>query len=130
PHAVPVALVAGFADALDALVAHQLADLRVQSGLVHLIGDLGHHDLFAVAAGDLLDLRSCAHHDAAATGFVGLVDAGAAVDEPTGREVRPRDDREQLLDRRVGLADQLDHGVADLPQVVGRDVGRHPDRDA
>src|SRR5690606_834083 len=91
PHAVPVALVAGFADALDALVAHQLADLRVQSGLVHLIGDLGHHDLFAVAAGDLLDLRSCAHHDAAATGFVGLVDAGAAVDEPTGREVRPRD---------------------------------------
>ena len=53
-------LVAHLADALDALLAHQLADLRVHPRLVHLVGDLGDDELLALALpGDLLD-RGCA----------------------------------------------------------------------
>ena len=36
-HAVTVALVARFLDALDALVTHQLADLGMEARLVHLV---------------------------------------------------------------------------------------------
>ena len=60
PHAVLVALVADFRDALDSLVAHHFGDALVQAGLVLLVGDLGDDDHLASAA-PLLDLGACPH---------------------------------------------------------------------
>ncbi len=78
-HAVAIALVAHLGDPLDALLAHELGDLRVEARLVHLVGDLGDDDLLAIAsARDLLDRRAGAHDDGAASGPVRLLDAGAA----------------------------------------------------
>ena len=75
------------------LSLHELGDLRVQPRLVDLVGELGDDDLLAVGlAGDLLDDGARAHHDAAAAGPVGLLDARAAVDDTARREIRPRDE--------------------------------------
>src|SRR5690606_4092907 len=60
-HPVSIALIAHFADALDALLADELADLRSEAGLVHLVGKLGDHDLFAIGTLNLLDLGPRAH---------------------------------------------------------------------
>ncbi len=49
-HAVAIGLVAQIADALDALLAHQLGDLLDQRRLVDLIGDLGDDQRLAILA--------------------------------------------------------------------------------
>jgi hypothetical protein len=44
--------------------------------------------------------------------------------------MRPADDAHQVVDGRVGVADQVDDGIDHLAQIVGRDVGGHADGDA
>ena len=70
------------------------------------------------------------HHDAAAAGAVALAHAAQAVDDAGGGEVGRRDDLHQLVDRRLGVLQQVQAGVDHLVEVVRRDVGRHADRDA
>jgi hypothetical protein len=64
-HAVAVGLVAQLRDALDLLLAHELADALDQRGLVHLVGDLGEDDRLALLA-HLLDRGFAPHDDRAA----------------------------------------------------------------
>ena len=97
--------------------------------LVHLVGNLGDDDRLALLAQGL-DVGLAAHHDGAAAGVVGGADAGAAEDEPAGREIRPRYDLDQIVDAERGIVDQRDAGVDDLAEIVRRDVGRHADGDA
>ncbi len=67
-------------------------------------------------------------------GAVGLADAGPTADEARGREIGARDALHQpfqpLVGREVGALDEEREPVHDLAEVVGRDLGRHPDRDA
>ena len=67
---------------------------------------------------------------AAAAGLVGVADAAVPDDDAAGGEVGALDVAHQALhvDRRV--VDVRDHRVDRLAQVVRRDVGGHPDRDA
>ena len=58
------------------------------------------------------------------------MDAGDAVDDARGREVRAGDVLHQAVDVDLGIVDQRDGGVDHFRQVVRRDVGRHADRDA
>ena len=88
-HAVAIALVAHFGDALDPLVAHHLGDALVQARLVLLVRNLGDDDRLAAAA-SLLDPRLGPHDHRAAAEFVGGANAVAAEDGGAGREVRPR----------------------------------------
>ena len=127
--ALTVGFVADVGDALDALVAHQFGHLLDHRRLVHLIGNLGDDDGFAVVA-DLLDIDPTAHDDRAAAAGIGVIDAGAAEHDAAGREVRARHDLHQRrqVDRRI--VDDGDGAVADLDQVVRRNVGRHADGDA
>ena len=78
--AVAVGLVAQIGYALDLLLAHQLGDLLHHRRLVHLIGNLGDDDGFALLA-QRLDLGLAAHDDGAAAEVIGGADAGAAEDE-------------------------------------------------
>jgi hypothetical protein len=129
-HARLVGFVAQVRDALDALLAHQLADLDEQLRLVHLVGQLVDDDGLAVALADLLDVRARAHHDAPAAGEVALLHFGHAVDDPRGGEIRRRHDLDELRDRGLGIREQRQARIHDLAQVVRRDVGRHADGDA
>ena len=110
--------------------------------LVHLVRQLGDDDRHPLAVG-LLERDLGAHDDPAAAVGVHLADrvdglplAGdvplllEAVDRPAGREVRALDVVAERVGGDLGVVDQGDRGVADLAEMVGRDVGRHPDGDA
>ena len=129
PHAGLVGLVLDVRDALDLLLVHELGDALEQHLLVDLIRQLVDDDRLARALVDVLDVRARAHDDAAAAGAIALVDAGGAVDQPGGREIRRRHELDQILDRDVRVREQRQAGVDRLGEVVRRDVGRHADRD-
>ena len=71
-----------------------------------------------------------AHDDRAAAEVIGRADALAAEDDAAGREIRPGNDVDQLVDAHRRIVDQRDAGVDDLAEIVRRDVGRHADGDA
>ena len=128
-HAVLVGLIAQGADALDLLLFDQLGDLLDQASLVHLIGDLVNDD--GLATGLLVHLHFSLgpHIDGAATGTVRLHDAGTAVDDAAGGEIRAGDMGHQLVNGEVAVFDQRQATVDNLGEVVRRDVGRHAHRD-
>ena len=128
-HAAAVGLVAQVGDALHALFVHELGDLFHQPRLVHLIGDLGHHNAAAVCV-DGLDLGAGAHDDAPLARQIRRLDAVHAHDEAGGGEVRPLDDVHQLAHSAVRVVEHVHHAVDHLAHVVRRDVGGHAHRDA
>ena len=91
-HAGLVRLVANFGDALQPLLAHQLADAHQQVRLVHLVGQLVDDDRRAVAAFQLLDVGARAQDHAPAPGAIALAHALHAVHDAVGREIRRRND--------------------------------------
>ena len=129
-HAGLVRLVAQVRDPLELLLADELADAAEQVRLVHLVGDLVDDDRLPVALVEVLDVRARADDDAAAAGPVALAHPLEPVDDPGGREVRRRDDLHQLVDRDPGIREHREAAVDRLAEVVRRDVGRHPHRDA
>src|ERR1019366_586139 len=128
-HAVAIALVADVRDFVDDLFVDQLGDALNELGLVDLVGDLVDDDR-RFFLGDLLGGHLGAHEEAAATGGVGLGDAGFAEDEAAGGEIRALHVAQDFEEAGVGIVHQFDGGVEDLGEVVGRDVGRHADGDA
>ena len=72
---------------------------------------------------------------AALAGTVGAFQVAAGIDCRSGRKIGALDDLHQFIDRGVAVfhdlvVDDLDQGIDDLSQVVGRDGGRHTDGDA
>jgi KaiC/GvpD/RAD55 family RecA-like ATPase len=130
-HAGLVRLVANLADAFDAFLAHQLADLDAQVRLVHLIRQFVDDDrLTADRFLDVLEMHLGAHHHAATTGAIAFLDAGRAVDDAGGGEIGRGHDFDQVFDADHRIAQHRQTGIDDFVQVVRRDVGRHADRDA
>ncbi len=127
--ALPVAFVAQLGDALDPLLARQLADALAKRGLVHLVGHRSDDDRLAPGP-LLLDLGRAAEDHGSPAGHQRRARAAAADDLAAGREVRTRHDVEQRLERDVRIVDQRQAGVDHLAQIVRRDAGRHADGDA
>ena len=128
-HAVAIGLVAQVRDPLQPLFAHEFGDLFDQGCFVDLIGDFRNDQRLAILAQGLaVDLG--AHDDRAAPGGIGRADACSAENRAAGRKIRPGDDLHQVLDGYVRLVHQRQNGVDRLTEIVRRDVGRHPDRDA
>ncbi len=125
-----VRFIADLGNAFQALLAHQLADLDQQVGLVHLIGQLIDDDGLAFTLADILEVGPRAHDHAAAPGAVAFLHPGQAVDETRSREIRRGDVFDQLLDIQLGILQQRQTGVCHLAQIVRRDIGRHANRDA
>jgi len=61
---------------------------------------------------------------------IGRADALAPEDDAAGREIRSRNDVDQLVDAEGGIVDQRHAGVDHLAEIVRRNVGRHADGDA
>ncbi len=93
-----------------------------------MVGQLGDHDEDALLV--LHDLGPGLHADGAPAGAVGLHHPGPAEDERPGGEVGPLDEGHEIVGGGLGVVEQVDHGVDDLAQVVGRDVGGHAHGDA
>ena len=124
-HTRTARLVAHIGNALDALFSVQIGNGLTQHALVDAVGDLGDDD----ASVFLVDLSLGTHHDATATGGVGLQNAVGAVNSGTGGEIGALDVFHQLGDGAFGVIHTEDGGVNDLAQVMGRDVGGHTDGD-
>jgi len=71
-----------------------------------------------------------AHADRSPTRAVALGDPRPAQDHGAGREVGTGDELHEVVDRRVGIVDQVQRRVDDLGEVVRRNVGGHADRNA
>ena len=91
-------------DALDLLLAHQLADAARACAPCSTWYGISVTTICSRSprAGDLLDLHARAHDDRAATGALRLLDAAAAVDEAAGGEVGAR--ARSASGRRSGAA--------------------------
>ena len=122
--------VADVADALDDLLLDELGHVLDHLGLVDPVGDLGDDDLLApVLLGD--DLGLAAHGHLAAAEFIHRVDAVLAADRRARREVGALDEPHELVDGAgVAVLDVEVDAVAELAQVVRRDVRRHAHGDA
>ena len=77
-----------------------------------------------------MDVGPCAEGDLAAAGRVAVDNALPAADDAAGGEIGPRNDLHQLFDGHVRVVDELDEPVADLAQVVRRNLRGHADGDA
>src|SRR2546426_2981960 len=89
-HTRLVRFVAQIGDAVELLVANELADTREQRRLVHLIGNFVDDDGLAVAPLQILNVRARADHDAPATGTEAFAHALGAEDDARRREIRRR----------------------------------------
>ncbi len=96
------AFVAHIAKDRDLLGLDQFRDLLDQLGFLHLIGDLGDHDL-PLATAQILDLPFAAQPERPAPGAIGLGDALARLDDhAAGREIGARHILQQRLVPRIG----------------------------
>ena len=107
-----------------------VADPLDQHRLVHGVGDAGDVDRLLGAA-DRAGFPGGAQPDAAGAGAVDLLHLlGRVEDLAAGREIRPLHPAAQLRHRQIRVVEQLDERLAHLGEVVRRDVGGHPHRDA
>jgi hypothetical protein len=129
-HARLVGLVAQVGNALDALLAHQLADLHQELRLVHLVRKFVDDDRLALALADLLDVGARAQDHAAAARAIAFLQVAHAVDDAGRGEIRRGNDLDELVDRGLGILQECEAGIDHFAEVVRRNVGRHADRDA
>jgi hypothetical protein len=122
-------LVADVADALDLAVLDQLGQLARDRVDRRLERNLGEDDRLR-AARTRFDLVHRSHPHRAAPGAERVLDAFVPHDEAARREIGALHVAHQLRQRRVGLVDQPDRRVADLVEVVRRNVRGHADRNA
>ncbi len=126
---LPVGEVGHVGDAVQLLRVDAVLDLLDHTLRADPVGELG-HDEAALARGDRLDAHLGAHPEAAAARRVRVADAGQARDGAAAREVGAGDVVHQLVQRRVGVGQEVAGGADDLHQVVRGHVGGHADRDA
>ena len=113
------------ADVFDLLLVHQLGHALLQGLLVYLVGQLVDDDRLALAFVYVFKVALGAHHHAATARAVTVFDAAHAVNNAGGREVRRGNDLHQVVDRRIGVAEQVQTSIDHFVQVVWRDVGGH-----
>ena len=133
--AVAVRRIAQVGDVVDDALGHQFGHTLDEHGLVDLVGQLGDVDLHPVGMARVwLDIGHAAHDHTAAAGGVGVANALVTDDDAAGGEVGAFDELHQFVEGHIVdiilTVDQVGDGVAQLTQVVGRDVGGHADGDA
>ncbi len=125
--AFAVRFVAQVGNAFNTLVAHQFGHFLDHRSLVHLIGNFGDDDSFAVAT-HWFNRYATAHDDRATTRGVSRIDASASENNTTGREIRTRDDLHHFFQLNGWIFNERYAAVDDFAKIMRRDVGRHTDR--
>ena len=129
-HARFVGLIAQIGNTFDFLVVNQLANLFEQRALVHLVRQLIDNDrLTIITTLDRLEVRFAAHDHTTTPGSIAFTNAGNTVNDCGRREIRRRDDVNQLIDRHLRIGQQGQTGIDDFIEIVRRNIGRHTDRD-
>ena len=124
-HAGLVRFVLDVADAFNLLFVHQLGHALLQRLFVHLVGQLIDDDGLALAAINVFKVHLGTHDDFAAPGAVAVFHACDAVDDAGRWEVRRGHDFHQLVDRGLGVVQEVQAGIHHFVEVVRWNVGRH-----
>ena len=127
PQAILVGFVAQFGNALDFLFLDQLGNTLDQARLVQLVRNLGNDDGFTAGFLVPLNLGTRPHINASTAGTVGLHNAGTAVDNRRGREIRARNVFHQAVNINIRVVQQGQAGADDFTEVMRRDIGSHAD---
>ncbi len=77
----------------------------------------------------MLDLVTGADVNAATARTVGLNDAGTAIDNALGREIRARDVFHQFIDGQIRVINQRQTAIHDFREIVRRNIGGHTNGD-
>ena len=117
------------ADALQLLGLHERLDPLDDLLRADQVGQLGDDDAHP-ARGELLDPGGGAGAEAAPAGEVGVADAVEPDDAPAAGQVGAGHEPHQVVERAVGVGDEVPGGADHLDQVVRGHVGGHADRDA
>ena len=120
-----VRLVLNVADVFDLLFVNQLGHALLQGLFVHLVGQFVNDDGLALAFVDVLEVAFGPHDHAAASSAIAFFHPADAIDDAGSGEVRGRHDVHQVVDRGVGVTQQVQTRVHHLVQVVRGNVGRH-----
>ena len=133
PHALAVGFVPEIRDAINPLLFVKISDLLNEPCLVHEIGKLRHDDaVLSVRHG--LDICHRTDLDLSASGAVGFRDSLSAEDHGSRRKIRSLYDLADIVQSRLPVLDpvvnDLVNSADNLPQIVGRNVGRHADGDS
>ena len=120
-----VRLVLDVADVFDLLFVNQLGHALLQGLFVHLVGQFVNDDGLALAFVDVLEVAFGPHDHAAASSAIAFFHPADAIDDAGSGEVRGRHDVHQVVDRGVGVTQQMQTRVHHLVQVVRGNVGRH-----
>ena len=127
-HPFAVAFVSKVGDAFYHFIANEFGDLFDKACFVDLIRDLCNDDaVFAV--GHLFDVAFGTHLDRTAACHICLMDAVAAEDHGTRREIGTLKLRHELGDRDIGIVNFHDDRIDDLTHVVRRNIRCHTDCD-
>src|SRR5690554_1515516 len=125
PDAFLVGFITQFGDAFQALFLDQFSNLFDQPCLVQLVRQFGDDDGVAIGLLVVLNLVAGADVNAATASAIGFNNAGTAVDDALGREIRARNNFHQLINGQVRVINQRQATINHFGQVMGRNVGRH-----
>src|SRR5499426_1504189 len=124
PHPFAVRLIAKIRNSVNFLLLYQSGNLLDDPILVDHEGDFTDDDLLLTGAFDRLGESFAAHLNDALTFVISLRDRLLAVNETTGREIRPWNILHQLLDGELRILHDGDQSIDHLPEIVRRDIGR------
>ncbi len=117
--------VAHVGDERQLALGNELRELFDETRLLNAVGNLGDDDDPAAAL-PLFLVPARAHAEGAAPAAVRIEDVGALVDDhAAGRKIGPLHESEQLLARGGAMRDEIERGVAQLGEIMGRNGGGH-----
>ena len=122
-HTLTSRLIVDIGDALNLLLGGQVGNILHQVGLVHTVGNLGHHNLVMGVA--RLDFGLGTHHDASPTRLVGISHTLYTIYICAGGEIGSLDVLHQSVGIDVGVVDIGAAAVDHLTEVVRGDIGGH-----
>ncbi len=126
PHPVTVGFIIDIGDPVDLLVPGQFSNPLDQLSLIdHVRNLMDDNPLLTVLL--FLNINLGPHDDRATTSLVGLTDPGFTHDDPTSWEVWSRQNLHQIFRGGIRVVHQHVDGTDDFTEVMGRNVGSHPD---
>ena len=134
-NAVAVGGVAQIGNGFDDPFGGQFGDALDEGGFVDLVGDFGDVDaLPSGTAGDFFDFGRSTHNRPPFARGIGVANALCADDETARGEIGRFDELHQVVHchivHAVVMVNQVDDGLAQFAQIVGRNIGGHTDGDA
>ena len=128
----PYSVLAGFIpkilDSNNLPLSYQVRDLSDQIGLIGSIGyfrnDNLEHSRFR-----LHDFGLCPCRNFSLSGIISFLNIRSVIDDSPGRKVRTLDEFKQIINRGLGIFNEVRDGIYQFIEIVWRNVRRHSHRD-